>query len=526
RKRSNSGRPLHGFTLVELLVVMAIIAILVAILLPAVNRVRANARSSQSKNNLSQIGKAMKHYEGLGRGNLRHIDWQITISPFVEGQEAAFVDPADTNSTPSYAATDKLMTMAANDSKKIVIVESDDDMILIDNTNCTDDMSTITGRPVARHLGMTNALLYGGSVATFEPAEIDLEDASHEPLVLHWLPDREHGLVCGSVVTVDNPNALPSPTGSEPDSSQPPGSGGSNYPPGCESTSDAFSDGVGFPELAGYTVNLYNGSNAYVGTFPVDESAPVNQVVNVRSNSYEVWFEDGGHGMWDDLNLRFLRLPSGDIEVYVTRANSGIAYELVDADGNTVTGMERISDQNPIATVRPGDSAIIPGAGDGAGADAGFCADPPPSGIAAQYVRIRVVEGQWLNFAEAQAYVVNDDTSTNVALGAAVSQSTNYGGFSPSYGNDNLSTPYSSTIAHTDNTTPGGDWWMVDLGSEQQVVEVRITNRYYIAGFGGCCSDRLTGATVELLDAGQSIVWSKTIESDTTGVTTISLGVD
>ena len=66
---------------------------------------------------------------------------------------------------------------------------------------------------------------------------------------------------------------------------------------------------------------------------------------------------------------------------------------------------------------------------------------------------------------------------------------------------------------------------MVDLGSEQEVVEVRITNRYAIAGYGGCYGERLSGATVELLDANQNIVWSKTID-DTTGVTTIEVGVE
>lgn len=127
--RPRRAGPRRGFTLIELLVVISIIALLLAMLLPALTRARDSARSLVCQNHLRQMGVAMHVYASDHDGRVvydtRLTSWKINshqagpttpgrLSDYLGGKKVYFHKRANSKGDPLYCPAFEPLTDVRN----------------------------------------------------------------------------------------------------------------------------------------------------------------------------------------------------------------------------------------------------------------------------------------------------------------------------------------------------------------------------------------------------------------------------
>lgn len=167
----------QAFTLIELLVVIAIIAILIALLVPAVQKVRESAARTQCQNNIRQIAIGMHNFQdvnkalpaSMGSSGCCWGTWTILIFPYIEQEPLAkiYQNWGGNDSTgPRYSGSPNT-TNVSNKRLEVFTCPSD---------NNNTPFSGLTNHNYAvnhgnTHYGRTNlnGVVFGGS--PFEPAK-------------------------------------------------------------------------------------------------------------------------------------------------------------------------------------------------------------------------------------------------------------------------------------------------------------------------------------------------------------------
>lgn len=160
-----------GFTLVELLVVVAVIAILMALLLPAIGMARANSRAKKCSSNLVQLYQVWS--QARAKKPLKGADWNTRLAGYMQGGEDVFYCPDDTarSRASSYGMNAHAYKFGAQDNQRIVALDLNEmEVLVVGRTAGTIPWDTLRA---PRHSQKQNVVFADGHVEPYEPRKID-----------------------------------------------------------------------------------------------------------------------------------------------------------------------------------------------------------------------------------------------------------------------------------------------------------------------------------------------------------------
>lgn len=179
-----------GFSLVELLIVIAVIVILIALLLPAIGMGRAKARQAKCTSNQTQIFNAFTQAKTKIPSPFPSGAWPEKLRPYVEQQIEVYVCPDNMiPSSPSYGMNNRAWKMENQDTGRVFLLDFNAVESKVVGQTIAQLENSWPAERAPRHFQQQNVVFSGGHVGPKSPDAIDPRYC--ENYVKYWRPLRD-----------------------------------------------------------------------------------------------------------------------------------------------------------------------------------------------------------------------------------------------------------------------------------------------------------------------------------------------